>query len=152
LRIPNHDTSRLYQSTPEIGGYSRLAINGEAISPKIDKGYVAITREWKPGDRIDLELPMGIQRVRADARVKADQGQVALRYGPLIYAVEGTAAEMGGVLAAGTSLTAKWEPDLLDGVVAIQGRFTNERQFEAIPYYARQNRSLAHFRVWLKDQ
>jgi DUF1680 family protein len=152
LRIPNHDTSRLYRSTPEIGGYTRLAINGEAISPEIDKGYVAITREWKAGDKIELELPMGIQRVSADPRVKADLGQVALRFGPLIYAIEGTRAEMGGVLAADTSLTTKWEPDLLDGVVAIQGRFTDEKQFEAIPYYARQNRSLPHFRVWLKDQ
>ena len=152
LRIPDHDTSRLYRNTPEIGGYSRLTLNGETISPKIEKGYVAITREWKAGDQIDLDLPMGVQRVTADERVDADRGLVALRFGPLIYAMEGTDADMEGVLAADTPLTPQWEPDLLHGVVAIQGHFTNGKQFEAVPYYARQNRLLPHFRVWLKDQ
>jgi DUF1680 family protein len=151
LRIPNHDTSRLYQSTPEVAGYLRLSLNDQDLSPKIEKGYVAITREWKAGDRIDLELPMGIQRVKADDRVKADRGQVALRFGPLIYALEGSDAGRGRVLALGTALSPKWEPNLLGGVVTIQGHFTNGDPFVAIPYYARQNRSLPHFRVWLRD-
>jgi DUF1680 family protein len=152
LRIPNHNTSRLYQSTPEIAGYSRLILNGQEISPKIEKGYVAITRQWKAGDQIDLELPMGVQRVKANEKVKADRGQVALRFGPIIYAMEGSDADMGGVLASDAVLTPKWEPSLLGGVVTIQGHFANGAPFAAIPYYARQNRPLPHFRVWLKDQ
>jgi DUF1680 family protein len=152
LRIPNHDTSGLYHSTPEIGGYTHLAVNGKPISPKIEKGYVAIRREWNAGDQINLELPMGVQRVIADDRVKADRGQVALRFGPNIYVMEGSDADMEGVLASDAPLTPKWEPHLLGGVITIQGHFTDGERFEAVPYYARQNRSLPHFRVWLKDQ
>ena len=42
-----------------------FAINGQAMTPKIVKGYAVVTREWKAGDRIELELPMEPQRVVA---------------------------------------------------------------------------------------
>jgi len=50
---------------------------------------VTIDRKWKIlADRIELELPMDVQLVKADERVKADRGCVALRRGPLVYNVE----------------------------------------------------------------
>ena len=50
----------------------------QAQTPDIGKGYAVVTREWKPGDRIELELPMEPQRVVADGRIKADKDMVAL--------------------------------------------------------------------------
>ena len=44
--------------------------------------------QWKAGDTIDLVLPMKVQIIKADEKVAADRGRVALRYGPLIYNVE----------------------------------------------------------------
>ena len=38
-----------------------------------------ITREWRRGDRIELELPLVPQRVVADPRIAATRGKVALR-------------------------------------------------------------------------
>src|SRR6185437_3563809 len=88
VRIPNRDTSRLYTTTPSVGGVKQLAVNGKAVMPHMEKGYAVITREWKAGDRIDLELPLAPQRIKASDQVKADQGRVGLRFGPLVYNVE----------------------------------------------------------------
>ena len=58
------------------------------MTPKVENGYAVVTREWRAGDRIELELPLEPQRIKANTAVKADQGGLALRYGPLIYNVE----------------------------------------------------------------
>jgi DUF1680 family protein len=150
LRIPDHNTSRLYTATPQVSGYLSLAVNGEAISPKIENGYVAIQRSWKAGDKIDLELPMQVQRIKADDKVAADVGRVALRYGPLIYAVEGLSPEPLGTLSPDASLTTEWRPNLLHGVVVIKTPLSSGVSVDAIPYYARQNRGNNHFEVWLR--
>ena len=72
VRIPNRTTSKLYTDSPPISGVKRFAVNGQAVTPNIRKGYAVVTREWKAGDRIELELPMEPQRVVADERIKAD--------------------------------------------------------------------------------
>jgi DUF1680 family protein len=79
VRVPNRKTSALYTETPEVSGLLSLAVNGQKITPQIEKGYAAITRKWQAGDRIDLELPMQVQRVTADPKVAADRGREALR-------------------------------------------------------------------------
>ena len=80
----------MYTPAPTVSGLNSLAVNGAAVTPKIENGYAAITREWKAGDKIDLVLPMSIQVVKADEHIQADRDRVALRYGPLIYNVERT--------------------------------------------------------------
>ncbi len=49
-----------------------LAINDEAMKPVIENGYAVIDREWKAGDKIEFELPMQAQRVKASEKVAAD--------------------------------------------------------------------------------
>ena len=65
VRVPNRTTSALYTSTPKVSGLKSLAVNGKKISPQIENGYAAITREWKAGDTIDGELPMEVQVIKA---------------------------------------------------------------------------------------
>src|SRR5207253_2438594 len=88
VRIPNRTTSKLYTDSPQVHGVKSFSLNGQAMTPKIQKGYAVIKREWKAGDRIELELPMEPQRVVPDERIAADRGTVALKYGPLVYNVE----------------------------------------------------------------
>lgn len=88
IRVPQRKTRALYHAEPAVGGLMRLAVNGEAVTPRVGKGYAVITREWRKGDRVELELPTAVQRVTADERIEATRGKVALRYGPLIYNVE----------------------------------------------------------------
>ena len=140
LRAPNRNVSALYQATPTADGIRSLSVNGHKITPDIKAGYAVITRQWKPGDRIQLELPLCVQRVSADQRVTADRGLVALRYGPMIYNLESVDQPVDGQLNADTPLTTEWQPDLLGGVVVIHSRFANGSSLTAIPNFARNNR------------
>jgi DUF1680 family protein len=151
VRVPNRTTSALYTPAPEVSGLKSLAVNGETISPKIENGYAAITRTWKAGDTIDLVLPMKVQVVKADEKVAADRGRIALRYGPLIYNVE-RADQPDINLALGSApLTPEWRGDLLDGVMAIKGEWANGSPLVAIPNFARENRG-GTSAVWINGQ
>jgi DUF1680 family protein len=141
IRVPNRDVSRLYSAEPAANGIMSFAVNGSRVRPAIANGYASITRTWKAGDRIDLELPMRIQRVRADEKIAANRGRVALRYGPLVYNIEQVDQPIGGVLERSAPLKAAWRPDLLGGVLAITGTFADGTPFQAIPNYARYNRN-----------
>ena len=71
LRVPDPDVSQLYRSTPLAKGLLSITVNGEAITPKVESGYAVITRQWVAGDRIELELPLEVQRVHAHPSVEA---------------------------------------------------------------------------------
>jgi DUF1680 family protein len=141
IRVPNREVSALYHNEPKANGMLSLALNGQPIQPPVEKGYAVIDRTWKAGDRIEVELPMVVQRVRAIDQVEATRGQVALRYGPLIYSLESVDQSLGGSLAPESPLTAKWQPDLLQGVVTIHGQWADGSDLTAIPNYARANRA-----------
>ncbi|HEX4286970.1 MAG TPA: beta-L-arabinofuranosidase domain-containing protein [Terracidiphilus sp.] len=140
MRIPDRTTSKLYQESPALHGVKHFAVNGQEQTPTIQKGYAVLTREWKPGDRIELELPMEPQRVRADQRIQADTDLVALKYGPLVYNVEN--ADNGTVdrKLGNAPLRAEWRPDLLGGVMVITGQWQDGSPMVAIPNFARANR------------
>ena len=162
IRVPNRNVSGLYASTPEVKGFTSIGLNGAAITPTIDKGYAEITRTWKPGDKIELLLPMAVQRVKASDKIAADRGRVALRYGPLVYNIESVDQNIDLVLDPASPLSTEWKPDLLEGVLAIKGVFSDGTPMMAIPNYARNNRTAADAPegrnrtgrsiVWIKDQ
>ena len=141
VRAPQRDVSTLYTSAPSADGFISCAVNGRRMRPSIERGYAVITRTWKPGDRIDLELPMRVQRVRASDKIEADRGRVALRYGPLLYNIEKVdVQDIDKALAANAPLTTEWRSDLLGGVMIIKGTFTDGSPFLAVPNFARMNR------------
>ena len=78
VRIPSRDVCPLYTPSPDSNGMVLIAVNDSEVTAKMENGYAVITRDWKAGDRIDLVLPMIPQRVKADTRVAADVGRVAL--------------------------------------------------------------------------
>jgi DUF1680 family protein len=150
VRVPNRTTSELYTPTPAVSGLKSLTVNGEKLSEKFAHGYAAVTREWKAGDKIELELPMEIQVVKADEHIEADRGLVALRYGPLIYAIETADQPRLDLSPDLKSLVTEWRGDLLGGVMAIKGKWSDGSSLLAVPYYARQNRG-GKSTVWLKE-
>ena len=140
VRIPDRTTSRLYTDSPGVRGVRSFAVNGKAFTPHVEKGYAVVTREWKAGDRIDLELPMEPQRVVADERIRADLGTVALKYGPLVYNVE-TADQSNIDQPLGDApIRAVWNPNLLGGVMVLKGTWKDGSPMTAIPNFARMNR------------
>jgi hypothetical protein len=144
-----------------------LKVNGKKVPMHLDKGYVAVTRNWKQGDVIELYLPMPIRRVLANDHVTADRGRVALERGPIVYAAEWPDNPKGQVrnlmLPRSEDLVATFKPDLLHGVTEVQGRAValafdaqgkvtkTEQQFTAIPYYAWANRGRGQMMVWFPE-
>jgi uncharacterized protein len=141
VRVPNRTTSKLYKDLPAISGVKRFAVNGVETTPKIHKGYAVVTREWKTGDRIELELPMEPQRVIPDRRIKTDVDSVALKYGPLVYNVETEDNRNIDRKIGDSSLKTEWRPDLLGGVTVIKGKWADGEELTAIPNFTRMNRS-----------
>jgi hypothetical protein len=140
VRVPNRTTSKLYTTTPAVSGLKRLTVNGKPVTPHIVNGYAVITRRWEPGDTIELELPMEVQRITPDPRVKADANLIALQYGPLIYNVETADQHNLDMALSSEPLKAEWRPDLLGGVMVITGKWQDGTPMLAIPNYARMNR------------
>ena len=140
IRVPNRKTSELYTADPEVKGLNSLTINGDAVDFTPNRGYAAIRRTWKTGDKISLVIPMKIQRIRADEKIEADRGKIALRYGPLIYNVEKTDQPKIDQPIGKDPLTLHWRGDLLNGVMVITGKWADGTDLLAIPNYARANR------------
>ncbi|MCX8155587.1 MAG: glycoside hydrolase family 127 protein [Verrucomicrobiae bacterium] len=151
LRVPNRQTSLLYTNTPACAEVLSVALNGRPVKAAVRDGYVTLKRAWQPGDRVELELPLPVQRIKADDRITANRGRVALRRGPLIYNVESVDQNLESHLPPTTPLSTEWRPDLLGGVVIIKGVWANGAPLLAIPNYARLNRG-GRSMVWMKDQ
>jgi DUF1680 family protein len=128
------------------------SLNGDKVERRIENGYLVIgPRRWKLGDRVQLSLPMAIKREKADPRVKADVGRVALQRGPVVYCVE--AVDNGGKVSQlrskpDTKYTIEYRADLLGGLNVIKG----DDGLLAIPYYAWDHREPGEMAVWLLEE
>ena len=150
LREPNRTWSQLYAPTPAISGFTSIQLNGAPISPAITNGYATITRTWTAGDKVDLVLPMAVQRIKASSNVAADAGLVSLQYGPLIYNIESADQSTGLVLSPSAPLFTL-STNILGGFLKISGTWTNGAVLTAIPNYAHLNRG-GSSAVWFRDQ
>lgn len=140
IRVPNRGVSSLYRSTPDANGITSIAVNGQTVKPVMEKGYAVITRRWKAGDKVDVVLPMKVQRIHASEKIADTRNKVALRRGPLVYNIEQVDQDINKVLSPNSPLTAEWQGDLLGGVMVIRGKFADGSAMMAIPNYARTNR------------
>jgi len=158
-----------------IPGWCRqygIKLNGEQIQPPVEKGYAILRRQWKPGDTIELDFQMPVERMAAHPNVSSDQGRVALQRGPLVYCLEGVDHDVNVrhlILPDTAKLEAHFEPELLGGMVVIEGEAAAPRdelwnsllytrsdqaatrpvRLKAIPYFAWDNRAAGEMTVWL---
>jgi DUF1680 family protein len=140
VRVPNRSVSSLYTASPDADGMTSLAVNGKPVKIEVKDGYAVINRAWKAGDKIEAELPMKPQKIKASDKIEATRGKVALRYGPLIYNIEQMDQDITKPISKDAPLTTEWRSDLLGGVMVIKGEFADGSPLLAIPNYARTNR------------
>ncbi|NLG28849.1 MAG: glycoside hydrolase family 127 protein [Chloroflexi bacterium] len=175
LRLWLHKPAR-FALALRIPGWCRkakLSVNGEKVKVKAvtRNGYARIERKWQDGDRIELVLPMPVERMEAHPRVRHDCGRVALQRGPLVYCLEepDNGPDLNDIaLPSGSELTATFDPDLLGGVMVVGAEALRRDEdgfggtlyrplgsqyravnLKAIPYYAWANRELGEMLVWM---
>ncbi|KYP16380.1 beta-L-arabinofuranosidase domain-containing protein [Flavihumibacter sp. CACIAM 22H1] len=144
----------------------RLLLNGKAVDYTMEKGYAVLNRSWKKGDRLELELPLEIEKVIANKQVKEDQNRFALQRGPLVYCIEGIDnkdnAANNIVIDRSAAVNARYEPQLLNGVIVLTAKgastkrqlnskalLRTEQTVKAIPYYSWNNRGAGEMQVWI---
>ncbi len=151
IRIPQRSVSEIYTAEPAADGFVSVRVNGEDFLPHAQHGYAVIERDWKPGDRLELEMRMPVQKVHAIEEVAANRGRVALKYGPLVYNIESVDQDVEKAVAPDAEFRVEWMPDLLGGVMAIRGEFADGTPLLAIPNYARNNRGGRSI-VWIREE
>ena len=153
-----------------------LQVNGRpvAVAPITRNGYACLKREWRAGDRIQLGLPMPVERIEAHPAVRQDCGRVALQRGPVVYCVE--EADNGKNL---NDVALPPDPEftvhpgragILDGVPLIRARAWRREpgdwkgalyrrhgsrqrpgRLTAIPYFLWANRAPGEMLVWIRQ-
>ena len=76
IRVPEWCSS----ATARLGGAETVVESGP--------GTIELSRSWRAGDRVALELAMSPRVTIPDIRIDAVRGTIALERGPLVYAVE----------------------------------------------------------------
>ncbi len=149
--------SDLYSYIDSLDNKILIAINGNEVKFDVYKGYAAITREWKQGDRITVNFPMHIRRVISSKKVREDVNKAALEYGPIVYCVEGidNNNQLDNLtLTNGTVFNVEKRNDLLNGINVITGNVAAKNsegtlKLTAIPYYSWANRQPSTMKVWI---
>ncbi len=142
-----------------------IKINGNPVAAPLDRGFASLTREWKNGDSITLELSMPVRRVAGSPKIAATRGQVALERGPVVYAFEGVDNDgtvFGSVIPAQAKVAAEYRPGLLGGVTVLKVTQAQTAvraesgevalkpvELTAIPYATWANRGLSPMTVWV---
>jgi len=140
-------------------------------------GYLALTRTWRPGTTVVLDLHMEPELIAPNPRIDTVRGCLAIQRGPLVYCLEDHDQPAGMSLLdiridPDQPLQAAWSAALFGGTTIVYARGyaldldewdgALYRTFEggagprrhpltltAIPYYAWANRGPASMRVWI---
>ncbi len=116
--------SDLYKFNATSDRKIEIRINGKPVAYAMENGYAVLTKTWKKGDVVEMDLPMDIRRVVANDKVADDRGKVALQRGPVLYCAEwpdnkGMVSNI--VLPDNVELTSEYKPDMLNGVTILKG-------------------------------
>jgi len=131
-----------------------VRVAGVAVTTPLAHGYLEVTREWSPGDVVEIDLPMNVHAVHGNPQIAATRDRIAFERGPVVYCVEAvdhTFVPEDLVVTPAAKVVAEPRPDLLGGVTVLNiDRGDDAPPILAIPYYAWNNRGLAPMAVWLK--
>lgn len=161
LRIPGWSRNEvvpgeLYRYLGNDLPAASIKVNGKEVRSQVNNGYVTLSRKWKKGDVVELNLPMRVRQVVASDNVGQDMNMVALEYGPIVYCVEGIDNDnnLSAIrITDKVTFTTSYKRDLLGGVNVISGKTPladgSEKNITAIPYYVWSNRGVGAMKVWL---
>jgi DUF1680 family protein len=173
-QAPGKATSMFFR----IPGWSKdavITINGTAINQLLSPGnYAEISRNWKAGDKIELNLPMPVTMMEANPLVEETRNQVAVKRGPVVYCLE-SADLVKGQKVFNIALSSKNElkPEMIkidnSNIMSLTGKADerdeanwknklykeisspkqNAVDIRLIPYYAWGNRGHVDMETWI---
>lgn len=169
LRIPGWAQNRpvpsdLYHYLTRSKQNTVIKVNDKEINFTVDKGYAKINRLWEKGDVVEINFPMPVRKVIANAKVKEDVGKFSIERGPVVYCAEWV--DNGGkvrnlLLDKKAHFTHYFDKNLINGVEVIKGKAKSlsvdkqdnsivkkEQDFTAIPYFAWAHRGNGEMAVW----
>jgi uncharacterized protein len=121
----------LFLRVPVWSSGASIRVNGASPSRFEPDGYAEIRREWRTGDRVEVEFLSPLSLLESNPRLRENRGRVAVRRGPLIYCVEGHEIPPGRSvfdlsLPLGTEreeiFRSEFLPDLLGGVTVLRAK------------------------------
>lgn len=134
----------------------QVLVNGEKVEIDYQNGYVTVEkRDWKKGDKIELDFEMPVRKVLTHEAVEANKGKMALERGPLVYCAEEVDNPMGVLnmsLSKEADFSYRYDQGLFRGLGKIEGKTSpahGMKAFTAIPYYAWAHREMGEMAVWL---
>lgn len=75
-----------------IPGWSQnatISVNNNEIKEEVvSETYAKLSRKWKKGDIIELNIPMSVELMQANPLVEETKNQVAVKRGPIVYCLE----------------------------------------------------------------
>ena len=174
------DSPMTFTLAMRIPGWCRgasLAVNGRGVrlADVVKKGYARVRRQWRRGDRVELSLPMPVERIEAHPSVRHDAGRVALQRGPIVYCLEevDNGADLGDIaLPRSARPRVRFDSELFGGAAVItaparrrdRNRWRRELYrpaektaktkavaIKAIPYFMWANRRVGEMVVWIRD-
>lgn len=157
---------------PNWADGTKVQVNGETVDSN-HGSFVKISRKWSAGDEIILDIPMEVKFIEGHPRIEEVRNQVAVKRGPIVYAIESAdlppETSIADVYVSGSKeLKPVYRADFLGGVTALEGEIllrTEEQgeqmyrevqrpkfkahQTQLIPYYAWSNRGRGEMTVFM---
>jgi uncharacterized protein len=155
--------SDLYSFVTTSNNNVEVRVNGQPVQYTMQKGYAVLSRKWKKGDVVEMNLPMDVRLVKANDNLKEDIGKVAVERGPLVYCAEwidnnGKASNI--VMPTNASFTSELA-NKLNGIEVVKTNVpvveisnlgtvvtTVAKPVTLIPYYAWANRGAGEMMIW----
>ena len=142
----------------------QVSVNGQTVESDVNDGYLSIARKWKKGDVVEVHFDMIPRIVKANPKVEADHGRVAVERGPIVYCAEWPDNRFNVhsiLLNQHPQFKVTDKPELLYGIRQITTdaqaltydkpgkQVTKDIELTLIPYYAWAHRGEGDMEVWL---
>ncbi len=172
IRIPGWASEKpvpcdLYEFAEPVSSLPVFKINEKVVTPEIKNGYAILSKKWKTGDKVDINFPYEIRKIKAHPEIEEDRGKIALQLGPLVYCTEWADYEdphiLGIYLEPDEKLSFGFRTRKLGGLNTITGEASVLKKgegpdkgeaypvnFTAIPYYAWAHRGKGEMAVWIR--
>ena len=171
-RSPDHPWTLSLRVPSWTRGATAWLVDPDGVRRPAAPGTAEVTRVFRPGDEIRLELPVTPRWIGADPRVDAVRGTLAVQRGPLVYCAESVDLPGGrdvDVVRVDPSAEPEDGPDdtvVVPGEIAVPGQqhdapwpyrtidedlapAADRERIVLVPYHSWANRGPSTMRVWL---